>query len=255
MSREQTSAMKGSGIYLILQLSSGKHYVGSASCFATRFSTHKSELNSNTHCNQKLQRAWNKHGSDDFKFMVIEECDKSILIEREQFWLDQTLPFFNILRKARSAAGYRHSEEVKRKLSELAKSRYESLTEDEKRARAKSHAEKLRGKTASEDTKRKMSESHKMRPPNENSIRNLIDSRQLDPNYYLKAADARAKTYYLVTSPEGNKQIVRNLSSFCRELNLYQQHMIAVAKGKRNNHKGWMCRYAYESEAPALPQR
>lgn len=48
-------------------------------------------------------------------------------------------------------------------------------------------------------------------------------------------------------NPEGKEFIVYGLGEFCRNNNLQQAHMFAVAKGERTHHKGWKCEY-YESK-------
>jgi hypothetical protein len=54
---------------------------------------------------------------------------------------------------------------------------------------------------------------------------------------------SRAKTHRF-TSPDGEKVDVYNLRKFCKENNLNQGNMFSVAKGNRNQHKGWkLCQY------------
>ena len=50
------------GIYRIKNLINGKCYYGSSKEIEKRLKRHKRELNSNTHINCVLQRAWNKYG-------------------------------------------------------------------------------------------------------------------------------------------------------------------------------------------------
>lgn len=102
--------MKKSGIYAILQLSTGRHYIGSAKSLSGRWGKHLSDLRKNRHHNSKLQNAWNKYGESDFRFDVIERCEVDFLVEREQFFIDSTLPYFNLLRRARSALGSKHTD-------------------------------------------------------------------------------------------------------------------------------------------------
>lgn len=238
--------MNNSGIYYILHLSSGRHYVGSAKSLIARKRSHFWNLKNGPHHNSKLQRSWNKYGELDFSFHVLEECTPESLEDREQFWMDATRPYYNILRKARSAQGFVMPEDVKQKIGQNTKSKYAALSEDEKRRRAELHAQKITGRRASEETRKKMSESHKAVPVHENSIKNLFEARLLDPDYYFKAADARAKTWYIVTTPDGEELRVRNMSKFCRENNLSQGHMSGMACGRRKYHKGWLCRYENE---------
>jgi hypothetical protein len=48
---------------------------------------------------------------------------------------------------------------------------------------------------------------------------------------------------WIVIDPEGNEKIISNLYKFCRENGLDQGSMVGVAKGVRNHHKKWLCKY------------
>jgi len=78
-----------SGIYLILNLIDYKAYVGQSVNLKKRISVHKSTLRGNYHENEHLQRAYNKYGSDNFLFEILEECDVDSLDEREIFWISE----------------------------------------------------------------------------------------------------------------------------------------------------------------------
>ena len=73
----------------------------------------------------------------------------------------------------------------------------------------------------------------------------------LAPNYGKKVspktrslmAEASSKQW-LVTSPEGITQVIKNMRSFCCDHSLSPAHMTEVAQGKRKHHKGYVCRYA-----------
>jgi group I intron endonuclease len=76
-------------VYCIKNLITNKYYVGSSSKFKVRKRQHLKELRKNQHHSSKLQNSWNKHGEKAFQFVVLEEViDFSLLIEREQFWID-----------------------------------------------------------------------------------------------------------------------------------------------------------------------
>jgi group I intron endonuclease len=113
---------KQSGIYKIEHVASGRVYVGSAIDINRRWRLHKSDLGRNCHHSPYLQNCWNKHGSLDFAFSIIEAAPREHLIVREQFWLDYFKSYepatgFNILAKAGSALGYKLSEESRKKIS------------------------------------------------------------------------------------------------------------------------------------------
>lgn len=77
-----------SGIYVIINSSTGKIYVGSATNISKRWSRHRKDLRDKKHRNLHLQLAWIKYTEDDFTFRVLEFCDKENLDVREQHWID-----------------------------------------------------------------------------------------------------------------------------------------------------------------------
>jgi len=83
------------GIYRIRNLVNDKCYYGSSKEIEKRWRRHKNELQNDKHNNALLQRAWNKYGSDNFVFEIIEECEEEDLICLEQTYLDKN-PAYNI---------------------------------------------------------------------------------------------------------------------------------------------------------------
>ena len=75
------------GIYCIENLINQNKYIGQSNDIYTRWKEHKFELNKNTHHNRYLQNAWNKYGKENFKFYIVEICEKSILDEREIYYI------------------------------------------------------------------------------------------------------------------------------------------------------------------------
>ena len=47
-------------------------------------------MRNNIHKNKHLQAAWNKHGENNFQFLVLEYCEISELKIKEQYWIDKT---------------------------------------------------------------------------------------------------------------------------------------------------------------------
>lgn len=109
-----------SGIYQIVNKVTGDLYIGSSCQLSTRKTTHFRNLkNGVNHC-KILQRAYNKYGKENFEFTIIEYCVKEVLIQREQFYLEQFKPKYNACKLIpNQTLGFNHSEESKQLMSEL----------------------------------------------------------------------------------------------------------------------------------------
>lgn len=117
---------KATGVYVIVNNSNGKRYVGSTASkggFNRRFIVHLSDLNKNKHHSQYLQRSWNKYGSKCFSFIIIEECDSDLAINVEQYWINLLRPEYNSVMVAHSNLGYKKTPEQLRRQSEAFKGR------------------------------------------------------------------------------------------------------------------------------------
>jgi group I intron endonuclease len=106
------------GIYCIECLVTGKIYIGSSVNIPKRWRLHVIQLTNNTHANNYLQNAWNKHGKQNFEFKILEGCLPEELLIKEQQYIN-TLEVtnrkigFNLHPTAGSPLGYQHSEEFK----------------------------------------------------------------------------------------------------------------------------------------------
>ncbi len=203
------------GIYKITNLPTGRFYIGSAVDVDRRWKRHASDLNAQRHHNSKLQRAWNKYGQAAFTFELLEEVgDLAILLEREQHYMDTLKPFYNINPKAGSALGYKHTDEAKRKNSEIAKRVWANMTPEERARKGQEHSEKLKGHIQSPETRKRRSDAIK---------------RSHTAEIGEAKAKARAK-HYLITLPTGEEQLIYNMSKFCREHGLVKNSMLHVVK-------------------------
>jgi group I intron endonuclease len=131
------------GVYKIENINNGKFYIGSAAkSFRSRESHHFGELKRGVHPNRILQRSFIKHGESAFVFSILAYCPPEHCLKIEQWYIDKTFPQYNICkiagstrgvtrslesRKKQSAsiaanprpsrAGFKHTEETKRKFS------------------------------------------------------------------------------------------------------------------------------------------
>ena len=105
-----------SGIYEIVCKPSGKRYIGSAISFDKRWNVHRSQLNRGVHHCRHMQRAWNKHGAEQFEFSVLLVCSGENLVMFEQRAFDVFRPEFNTAPRAGSSLGMKHRPESIEKL-------------------------------------------------------------------------------------------------------------------------------------------
>ena len=77
------------GIYKLTEIATGKCYVGQAANISDRWKQHiKRGVGADTPTRNKLYPAMIAAGPENFTFEVIEECDRSLLDEREDYWQD-----------------------------------------------------------------------------------------------------------------------------------------------------------------------
>ena len=123
------------GIYMIKNKIDGKKYYGSAKDIKIRWNRHKNDLNKNQHQNVKLQRAWNKYGSENFDFEILEECAYDDLLIIEQKYLDQN-PEYNIGKKSSGGDNLTNNpnkDKIVKKIKNGLIIRYSKLTKEEKK--------------------------------------------------------------------------------------------------------------------------
>lgn len=109
-----------SGIYRWTNLITNKSYVGSSVSLSRRFRDYYSLT-----CLQKnvsrgssaIYRTLLKYGYYNFSLDILEYCEPNELISREQYYIDFLNPEYNILKKAGSILGFKHSEATKLKMS------------------------------------------------------------------------------------------------------------------------------------------
>lgn len=109
-----------SGIYKIVNLVNGNVYIGeSYHCIQRRYQ-HLRELKKNRHSNTHLQRAWNKYGEKNFKFVIIEACPESIRYLRERYWIAKyqaNIIGYNQSNGGEGKTGVRYNKERSEKIS------------------------------------------------------------------------------------------------------------------------------------------
>lgn len=138
----------------------------------------------------------------------------------------------NKIRKAR--LGTKASNETKAKISQAGLGRKHSQEAKNKVSQAASNR--------SEETRAKISQNTK-RLRAEGKVGNGMKGKKHSKESKTKMGSNPPKTY-IVTDPHGNTQTITNLRQFCLHNSLHDGHMIAVAKGRYQQYRGWLCSYA-----------
>lgn len=217
-----TQPPRESGVYQIRCVPTGKVYVGSAMNLQKRWDEHRRSLRRGDHGNTYLQNAWNKYGEENFEFAVLEFANVSDLLRAEQEWIDSTGCVdkeigFNIRPSAESPGGVNiqvwegfidpeGNEITIVGLQEFCDHHNLDYRSMHRLSTGKSKLKSYKGWT------------------HRNSVR------QRD---YIK-------TYEGFIDPEGNLVgPITNLAEFCRQHDLDNTHMVAVANGRICSHRGW----------------
>jgi len=73
-----------------------------------------------------ITKALLKYDYSNFSLLILEYAELENLTVRETFYITQMIPHYNVLKQGYSSLGYKHTEETKKLLSELAKNRTHS---------------------------------------------------------------------------------------------------------------------------------
>ena len=128
------------GVSRWVNKASDKSYVGSSTMLHIRFLQYFSLAHLNRYGSMAINKALLKYGYSGFKLEILEYCEPSNCIDREQYYLDLLKPEYNILKTAGSSLGYIHSEEARQKMQ---------------------GNKNCLGRKLSEETKKKISEANK----------------------------------------------------------------------------------------------
>lgn len=239
------------GIYAIVNILSGKVYVGSTmQSFKRRWSIHKSKLNHNRHGNSHLQRAWNKYGAKAFLWMILEIVQHAEkIIQREQYWLDEHLLFCDLYNTGRVASnpflGCKHTEETRKRISEASRKKiprrgWHHTEGTKKKLRqiqsGRHHTEAAKSKMSKFQTGREKSEEHKRKIG-----RALIGIKRSEA-HCRRNGEIHAREYPAFYHQRTGEIIPpgRNLSALARQRGLHAGAMGEVANGKRTHHRDWV---------------
>ena len=98
-------------VYRWINKLNNKEYLGSTANAKRRLLKYY-DLSSLKLANMPIYKAILKHGHSNFIFEIIEYCEPNMVLEREQYYLDNFDFDYNVLEKADSIFGYKHTEET-----------------------------------------------------------------------------------------------------------------------------------------------
>jgi len=103
----------------------GKTYIGSSVDLRQRFIQYYriTYLSHKRRGKSLICRSILKNGYSAFTLEILEYCDPSEVLLREQYYIDELKPEYNILKIAGSSLGYKHSEDTKLQISTVLKAK------------------------------------------------------------------------------------------------------------------------------------
>ena len=148
-------------IYCILNEINSKKYIGYTTNFKKRRKEHRGDLRRNSHHNEHLQKAYNKYGKDNFKFIILEECSMEDLPKKEHEWCIKLNTHnrkfgYNILPTNENGKIHKISQETKDKLSKLHKGKKKKRESALKGAATRKKQAEERGFWFAEESLKKM---------------------------------------------------------------------------------------------------
>ncbi len=267
------------GIYTITCIINGKIYVGYSNDIEKRFKEHRRELNNDIHTNDRLQKAWNKYGIDNFIFEVLEEYEAEFLSSMENWWcnmlnshnrnigynIQSTNPYGKFscseetlekIRKVKSTPEYKSKMSLKltgkkrspedvMKMSERAKGRKHS---PETLSKMKGHkgGSGMKGMKHTEEVKKRISDANKGKKKSKEQVEKLRDKligRKASDETKDKLSISHSKTI-IQMDLEGN--FIREWRNARIAAEFYNIHKSNIAKcciGKKKTSAGFKWKY------------
>lgn len=169
------------GIYKIQStVKPERYYIGSSINVDNRCKTHLKSLRKNSHHSNKLQNHFNKYGKEDLQFFVLLECNKEELLNKEQYFINSLIPFFNICKVAGSPLGVIRSAETKEKISKANKGTISGFKGKQQTEEVKERLRNINtGKKLSEETKLKIREKTQNKPKTEDVKNRMSQAKKL----------------------------------------------------------------------------
>ena len=118
MKKDILNENKGkSGIYMLTNKLTNDLYIGQSINISNRFKNYFNLSYLKSKYNLKISRALIKYEYYNFSLTILEYCEKSDLLVREQYYFDKLNPQYNLLKVAGSSSNSKHTKETKVNIS------------------------------------------------------------------------------------------------------------------------------------------
>jgi group I intron endonuclease len=117
-----------SGVYCFVNKINNNTYIGSSINLSSRMRNYLNKvfLKSQQNISMPIISALLKYDQSNFMLLIIEYVEPKNLAIRETFYITNLIPYYNVLKYGYSYLGYKHTEETKKLLSELASNKTHS---------------------------------------------------------------------------------------------------------------------------------
>lgn len=112
------------GIYLITNTITGARYVGQSIDIERRWTEHRTPNASFKNKSKRFIDDIKQYGISNFKFEVLEECERGKLLERERYWIGELKPEYNTINCGIPA-------DTRKKISKTLKAYWRSMPKDQ----------------------------------------------------------------------------------------------------------------------------
>ena len=219
--------MKIYSIYKVTNLVNNKSYIGFDSNWPNRKKAHIScSFNKKSkEYNYSLHQAIRKYGSNNFDWSVIYQSSEGnhCLTHMEPYFIHDCNSFlgngqgYNTTLGGDGCLGYKHSDEIKLKISK-----------------------KLKNKPKSQNHKNNLSNSKKgITPKGFANMTLWLNENRNTKSYSKKLSDTISKTWHLVHS-DGRDLTIKNLVQFCHQNDLRYDKMQLLKNKVKPQYKGWL---------------
>lgn len=220
------------GIYKITNIITEMSYIGQSRHLNSRLTRHK-----NGQGVQLISKSIRKHGSDNFIFEILEECDIESLNEKEQYWIEKFECMSPNGYNLTSGGGQNIivSEETKKKMSLAQTGKIITDSTKEKLSLINT------GKPLTEETKQKISVGCKnMSPESKQKRRDSLIGRPVSNETRLKISKSN-------TGRKASKEACENISKALTGKTLTEEHKANVSKSLLGRKTPWQSKKIIDS--------